>query len=426
MPLREFFSLLRSKIIQHIFWVVFSSMLVMLFGSLATIILARNLGIANFGIYSLFLSIIMLMGSLSDFGIDTSFVRFSSLYLQKDKEKASAILGISLKIKIFVSVLISFIGIIFSKHIANGLFSKPELSSPLTVAFFCLVGIALLGFVQNNLRAMELFKKYSFLNSFHSVVSLVFVCIVWITGNLNLTSAMVIIFIMPFISSLMGLLIGPKDFLNKEAKPAVSLKKLFHFGKWIWLRTICGLIFIRLDIIMLSYFKSMSEVSFYAAAFGLASKLSIINNSLITVLLPRVSRLETPSQIIVFAKRFLKITSFCIVPLFLILFFSNSIIALFYGKEFLPAVFIFKILFIRFLIAIITNPLFLVAYAIDKPQVLAFSSAAVLIFGFIAFSFLIPLFGGVGAAITLLLLAILHPILVFALIRRDLFPGRHQ
>ena len=68
-------------------------------GFVATILITRALGPAQFGLFSAAVAVMVIASQFSDFGVSTGLVRFASLYLQQDKLKADLMFKVSLKIR---------------------------------------------------------------------------------------------------------------------------------------------------------------------------------------------------------------------------------------------------------------------------------------------------------------------------------------
>ena len=100
-------------------------------GFLFLILLARLLGPANLGIFTISTAILTLVADIVDFGTNTGLIRFVSASLAVDKEKAYKFLKLSLEIKC-IAWIGSFLIIFFlSPFLATQVFYKSELIIPL-------------------------------------------------------------------------------------------------------------------------------------------------------------------------------------------------------------------------------------------------------------------------------------------------------
>ena len=232
-------------------------------GFIVTMLITRTLGPAQFGLFSLSLAVMTIASQFSDFGISTGLVRFASLYLKKDKLKADLIFKVSLKAKLLISILVFLIGLLASPLLALHVFKKPELVVPLRLVVIGAFGISLVSYITTTLRARQSFKKFKFVNAIIPIGKLALISLLFLTLKLNLLNALTTVIILPFIAFLIGSLIIPKDFLKAKGDEKESLKKLFHFSKWILISIFCAAFFNRLDVLMLGYFKRNEIVGYY-------------------------------------------------------------------------------------------------------------------------------------------------------------------
>jgi len=232
--------------------------------------------------------------------------------------------------------------------------------------------------------------------------------------KLELFNALITVIILPFIAFLIGSLIIPRDFLKAKGDEKESFWELYHFSKWIFVSVFCFMIFDSLGVLMLGYFKTTDVVGLYSAAYMFAFAFPIITGTITTILLPKVSGLSGIEEIIEYIKKSLKFTIPIIVLLIILLFIAKSLIIIFYGVEYQSSVVIFQILIIGFAISIIINPISLIIYSLNMPEILAYLNIIQLILTFFGNILLIPPYGAVGASITTLLIRIIGGIFISA------------
>ena len=399
----EVIQLSKSKIAKDSAIVLTGNILGAGLGFIATILITRTLGPAQFGLFSVALAVMGIATQFSDFGIGTGLVRFASLYLHQDKLKADLMFKVSLKLKLIISVLVFLIGFFASESLAVHVFRKPELIFPLKLAFIGALGASLVAYISATLQARQSFKKFALVNLVNPVGKFALIGLLFLTYKLNLFSALTTVIILPFIAFLIGSLIIPRDFLRAKGDEKEAFHNLFHFSKWILVSTLCVIIFTRLDVLMLGYFKVMEEAGYYSAGYNLGFGFSILLGSFITVLLPEFSKLTEKQQIIKYIKKTLKITSHIAIIFLPILFLAKPLILVIYGTSYLNSAIIFQILFLRFLLVLVFNPTTLVIYSINKPQIGAYGNLLQLIFNVTGNYLVIPVYGAFGAAMVTLI-----------------------
>lgn len=399
----DIIQLSKSKIAKDSAIVLTGNILGAGLGFIATILIVRTLGPAQFGLFSVALAVMAIASQFSDFGIGTGLVRFASSYLKNDNQKANLMFKVSLKLKLIITTLVFLIGFFASESLAVHVFGKSELIFPLKLAFIGAFGASLVGYITTTLQARQSFKKYTFVNILNPLGKLALIGLLFLTYRLNLLSALTTVIILPFIAFLIGSLIIPKDFLKAKGNEKEAFHELFHFSKWILVSVFCVMIFQRLDVLMLTYFKTAEVVGYYSAAFQLAFAVSLVTGSLITVLLPEASSIVGRNAIKSYIRKSLKYTSlfvFFLVPLLII---SGPLILFLYGTQYKSSIIIFMILFAIHLLGVVVSPLGLVFYTLNKPQLAAYLNVLQLLGNFMGNYLMIPVYGAIGAALATLI-----------------------
>ena len=399
----EIIQLSKSRIAKDSAIVLTGNMLSAGLGFIATILITRTLGPAQFGLFSVALAVMGMASQFSDFGVGTGMVRFASLYLKNDNQKANLIFKVSLKLKLIITILVFLIGFFASESLAVHVFGKPQLIFLLKLAFIGAFGASLAAYVGATLQARQSFKKFTLLHLIDPVVRVSVIGLLFLALQLNLFNAFTTVVTIPFIAFSIGSLIIPKDFLKAKGNERESFKELFHFSKWIMISVFCVMIIMRLDILMLGYFKLPQEAGYYAAAHNLALVLLLITGAFTTVLLPEVSKLVTKEEIRHYLKRYISIAGIIAVFLFFPLFFlASPIILTIYGIDYTMSTILFKVLLVCQLIILTFNPIGVFLYSINRPQIATFTNIAQLSFNFAGNYILISTYGAFGAAIVTL------------------------
>ncbi len=196
----------------------------------------------------------------------------------------------------------------------------------------------------------------------------------------------------------------------------------------IWLIAIFAQVYNGLDIVLLGLFKSPEEVGYFTIARRAIGGSTILMVFLANALLPRLAA-TFKSDICEFNSatgKFLKISSYLTVFVFLpLIVFSDYIISLALGGEYLPACLPFKIMGLGLMIVLFNLPFStgLVAAGKEKEvlkQVMASASLSVILN-----IFLMPKYGMVGAAISFLCAEILAIILILWAYRKHIIACQH-
>ena len=202
---------------------------------------------------------------------------------------------------------------------------------------------------------------------------------------------------------LIGLLLGFGLLWQKffaEGKPIQNLfSQLFSYGKWLFVSNVCGTILPYVGIFMLAKMLSSESAGIYGLALRLTYIFPIITSSLMSVLLPEVSRFREISQLDKYIRGSLKISLYIGIAILPFLFFSHKIILFFFGSRYLDSVPIFNWLMLGYIVLTIKSTIRVTLLSMNTPQVLAMVDLLKLIVMVIGCYLLIPLLGILAPAI---------------------------
>jgi len=176
-------------------------------------------------------------------------------------------------------------------------------------------------------------------------------------------------------------------------------KQQFGFGLKSYWANLMAFLNYRIDLFLVAYFLPVREVGYYTLAFGLAEIIWYIADSVSTVFFPKISSLS-PAQANLFAPVVCRQTLFLTGLAGLgLLAAGKPIIAVIYGKTFLPALLPLMILlpgvWLLSLGKVISNYL----SGQGRPEIAAVSASIVLFFNIVLNIILIPKLGIKGAAL---------------------------
>jgi O-antigen/teichoic acid export membrane protein len=183
----------------------------------------------------------------------------------------------------------------------------------------------------------------------------------------------------------------------------------------VFLMTVLTSIYTQLNIIMIGFIKTPTEVGYYTGANKITYILLSFTTALATVILPRLSNLIVSGNKEEFNKVSQKSIDFGILICFPIMFgvvaLSSPIVHLFCGPSYEPAVLTLKILSVIIVAISISNILAQILYAQGKENIITISVLIGAIVNFILNLVLIMLFSHYGAAITTIITEILITII---------------
>lgn len=398
----EIFQLLFSKTIQNTGVVFGGNIIASGFSLITILILTKTLSPETFGILSLVSSVALLLISLTDFGIAVGLSKFVIPMEDKSSAKAVSFFRTVFWIEIFLGITTILLGLIFLDPISYWL-GGSKLKGPLALGFIIAGLLSFYAYVPVVLQTLQKFWTLTALNIFSNLFKLTMVATLFYTGYLTLWNTLYINLFSALAILLCGLLVVPK-FLGIVWKEDIhSAGKLFSFTKWLAISYALNAIASRLDILMLSHFRTSLEVGYYALAFQLSAAFPLLLGAVSTVLIPKVSNLKTGGQLGKYILKSLK-SSIFVVPLILIgIIISPVVIKVLFGSKYIFSIPILQILLLNYLLILIINPISLVMYALNKQKILVLINVITLFTLFILQFYLIPSFGGIGAALALVI-----------------------
>lgn len=202
-------------------------------------------------------------------------------------------------------------------------------------------------------------------------------------------------------------LIGAHIFLNKLlpvfGKFNPRTKDMFLFSLPLLISGVLTLLLTKTDTLMVSYFRSSTDVGLYNAAFPIANSLVLVLSSFGFLYLPMASRLdsggkrERVSRMYRLSSKWIYILTF---PLFaLLVTFPEQILRLFFGDAYSDAAVTLVILSIGIFINVAAGRSLETFAALGKPKFELVSNSIAFTLNLILNVLLIPIYGIIGAAI---------------------------
>lgn len=220
--------------------------------SLTFFICAVILSPYNFGIFSYILSIISLLIIFSDFGISGSITKFVSEYGVTDKEKIKTVIFNSIVLIIIVSIIVSFITIIFGKNYLKENYFLVKCALPM--ALF----IPLCSLFDGVFRGLKKFKQLSIISLVIGALSLFIILI--LIKYFNLIGALLsrnIYYILLFFALIITI---------RSVKLSLDFKilsKIVKYSTIIGITSLMFFLYTKADILILKHFGYILEIGYY-------------------------------------------------------------------------------------------------------------------------------------------------------------------
>lgn len=384
---------LTERAVQGAFWSSFANFLNRFGALIFTIILARFLLPEKFGLFTLVMSIAMILITLADLGINEALLRFASS--TNDKKKITSYFKYILRIKVALA-LMAAIGLVLASYpLSQFIFKKPELFLPLlasTLFVFTSLFVFFLSFLFYSIRKTKYigFQEIIFQISRIVLVYLVFVLfsgdsiVIWTILALAVCNALVLFFITSWLKKEAG-------FLFSKSSAPIDRIEVRSFLGYSTIYNTAALFLTYLDAIVLGIFVSLSFVGYYRIAFTLIFGVISLFTQLCLVLMPIFTGIGNKRLTTALNKSARFIMIFAIPCAFGILVLGRYFIRLLYGADYLPASLPLTILSPLIIIWIPTALLITLFFSRGKPAQVAKINFLVLIINIILYLAFIPL-----------------------------------
>lgn len=392
-----------SKVVNNSFWNISNTFLTFLTGLILSVLIARFLGPENTGIYNYFIWLINVFVLIAGLGGGTTIIKYVAGFLSKNElGKTSYFLRRLFLFQFFLAIILTTALLVFNNLFG---FFAPGISN----YFF----IALLAFfpylwVTSSLSILQGSQKYKTIAKINIFVNALMICSIFavliLNGNVfNLLLTHLAIYL---VSSVIYFFITKKYFLKKSNKlSSVKSKEILSYGGSIYLITILdAVVWQKSEIFFLGFFSHSREIAFYSIAYGLANMvILVIANSFNSVLVPIFSQLKVRGENLKIQAgyfRTTKLLSIIMIPIAAGLFIlSPVIISLVYGPSYLASSLIFSILIIPITLAAIAGSGSALIYSLNKLWFIIRWGIPLAILNITLDFLLIPLYGGIGAAL---------------------------
>lgn len=305
---------MQTNLRKNSFWLLLARLTAQGLAILFTAIIARKLGVNDFGHFAFIASIILIGNTFSNFGTDTFLIREIA-----HAGQVTEIAAQSLALQLLLSAL----------YCAAMIFYR---NTPLLLYSLALFPLALFSVNNALLRAlnrMDLFWLLSLANGIVQVIAAYF--------SSDVLTLCLFLLIGQCLLSALSILICSASLPHFSLLPLKDFRPIF---KWILpfaALTILLVLIQRLGVLSVSTLLGDSATGLFSSSARIVDGLKFGHYAILGALLPALSR-GTPDSWQSFRKAFLLLMTASLVFAIALVVFANPIITILYGKEFFPAV----------------------------------------------------------------------------------------
>jgi O-antigen/teichoic acid export membrane protein len=356
------------------------------------LITARSLGTTEYGIFSFSLSLCYIISILMDFGLNQISVKWLA---RGEKEKYY----IGFKGR-FLTILLGLAIVLISSLLISSLFRQTFIILGVS---FC--GISLLNICYSYFRGIETMGLEAILSIFHRVLLLgLGILFFHYYKALSITASYAFL-----LSSSIALLLAffvlyrfLPDLFTKLT--IIKINQIFPILKEsfpLMAVGFFGMIYYRVDILMLTYFQELSEVGLYSGAYKLMEGTFLLPSVIMAATFPRLSqygRDKGRNFIHFWGKLFLIFLFLAVVVYISVRLFAPYLVEIILGAEYLKSIVIFKILIISLFAVYPGHLVTQTLIALDAQTIYMYVSIVGAFLNIGLNLILIPRYGSVGAA----------------------------
>lgn len=421
----------QKKLFKNASWLFGGKSASGIFTAIQTVIVARMLGVTDYGLLTLVIAYISVLNMFFDLKVWETATKYIGTYLERgETDKTLSMIKLSYFLDIGSGIIAFFIAILSAKLISTYIIHTPE-----AYVLIWIFSVSLFIDTANStsdaiLRVFDRFKSIALINSFQKLFRLLVVVGLLFAG-FGIKGVLSGFILASFVGFAIRMWFVLKTLYENDLKGWLSADLGIIRSEWKGIAWFLGnTSFIAtlktgneryLGVMILGYFAGKDAVAYYKIASTVASTMNKFVDPLYEAIYPELVKFTSSNAIKDFKKMILKTTKslfLIIAPItIIIIIFAEPIIRIIFGNEYLPATNALRILAIAVLIVRFTfwiNPALL---AMARPglrtvlEVIATSTYLILMFA------LVPPYSYIGAAFAFLGYAVLRSGLAFKFFR---------
>ncbi|MBS3124423.1 flippase [Candidatus Woesearchaeota archaeon] len=328
-----------SKLLQGAGIIFIFSLFTSLSGYFIRLVLAHKLSQDDFGLFFAVYNVILLVGWIKGLGFSSAIGKFvPELKVKNDNSGIKSIM-VFIASFTFLSTIIMFIIAFFLPAELLDSYFKSGLGRPLLLILFLFV--LLDGFSQIMTGFFIATHHFALYASRDLIIRLI-VLIGLLTFGFNVINVGWV-----YVVGVSGALIINSYFFLQNFKffsyslkvDKVLFKEVFSFSAPLLLRDVFGVLMARVDMLMLTFFRPLKEVAIYNAILPTADLLMLLGRPFGRVMFPLSSELQAlkdQQQIVYLLHKTHKYLLMLLLALYgIIFFFSDLILGLLFGQEYM-------------------------------------------------------------------------------------------
>jgi O-antigen/teichoic acid export membrane protein len=394
--------LFTSKTVHSTVWLGSSSAVAGVLGAATSAILTRALGVEDYGVYVLVITLMGLLTDVADLGLASSIVRFGSASLaENDFPRLRTVISIVSRWKLLVASIVMLLAVLFVGDIASYLFKNVDPR----VAYYARLSLVAtgIGIVASIftpiLQAFSRFRTQSLLVMFKSGTRLVGVVLLAYALAIHSIESLIWLEILVLALFLvLSYISSPFKAFSFTLKDRQLARTMWSFNNWISLYQGMALIGGRIDLAFVGGLADARALGIYGSALKISGLVNAVASSLMPVLMSEMSGALSPSALQRKRLRSFGLVGLLIIGIALVALLARPIVIVLFGDAFVDASGVLQILCLGLSVTVLSYPLNASLFATNRsiafPVVSILSTAATIGGNW----YFIPILGVHGAA----------------------------
>jgi O-antigen/teichoic acid export membrane protein len=407
------------------------AMLASNFRGIFTFLVARLLGAAALGIFSVAWSTTDIISKIGVLGLDNAITTFiARSEAMGDHARSRALFRIAVVLGVAQSIVTAGIVIVGLRFFNNRLHLQPQMVSALALVLCAMPGLALYRISTAISRGMKVMQHDIYSRGMTEPIATTLAFLLALAVGFKESSPEVAAIVGTAASGLIALALASKLFRNIPAhtevkSPFAEARSLIAYAAPISIYQLINAFIARLDLIMLGYFVgrapgvSLATVGVYSAVIGTANGLRKVNQTFNPIFAPVVAGMTATGDHETAAATYARLAQWMLwilLPLVAVLSLAGGTILLIYGPAFQQGgVWLGIVALASALNAFVA--LGETVIMVQRPHLNLLHSSITCVVAAAGLLWLIPRFGAMGAAFGILLPYVVQGILRYATLR---------
>jgi len=344
----------RQTAVKSIFWLTLSEILFNLSGYIIHAVAGRHLGPADYGRYSLVITLTTVIVVLVGNGIPTAMSRYLSEAFEKNPSMVFSIKKQGVRLQTLVIGLVTIVFFLISPLIARAL-NDPTLTPLFQLSSLIIPAFAAASFYFSYFTGLHLFNHQSTLKSFRSVVRVTI--IVGLVLVFGLQGAIIGYIIAPLLTFLLGLYLDKKVSLQYgyhdetliSSQSSFPYQKLLNYAYPITLFMLFYEIFVSIDLYLIkALLKNDVLTGLYNAALTIGRIPYYLFYALSIFLLPALAKIKSENdtkKLSTVMTQAMRYAGIILLPTYiLITAYATPLTKLFFGNKYISSAPVLQIL----------------------------------------------------------------------------------